>query len=334
MSKLQVILTIIIFVIAGIAISLRGWDGVQGLLWNSQSLWHNWSWDSLACRFDLDRCAVDLDKAPVNFGLYDPRGKFDDLDPVAIQHFFIDWNTYLPAQLLSEMSQAAERYRWPLLTIEPWPDVKRSLTRDNLLKDIVGGEYDRVIEQVCGDIAQFGNPVFVRWGHEMEVVNGRYPWAQDKPVDYIAAYRYFVDKCRALTEPEQVFFVWSPVGEKNLDQYWPGREFADYVGLSIFGFPEWDQDYYGYTRSFSEIFGEKYARVEKYDRPVMVAELGVTGDAVHQQSWLYQAYQNLDQYPLLKTLVYFNSVDNPEAWGPNYPIPDWRIPEKFFQTSP
>ena len=330
MSKLQILLTIIVFVVAATAVVLRGAVGLGGLLWNSQLFWQNFSLDGIVCRFDVSRCVTDLGNATANFGVYDPEGQFADTSSVAIEHFFIAWNNYASEELLDDMQQAADKYRWPLLTVEPWPDIESGLNRNTLLADIDAGRYDQYINNICLDIGEFGKPVFVRWGHEMEIVNGRYPWAQEDAAAYVSSYQYFVSQCRSLTQPEQVYFVWSPVGEKNLDQYWPGREYVDYVGLSIFGFPEWDQDYYGYTRSFNEIFGEKYARVEKYDRPVMVAELGVTGSAKHQQIWLYQAYQNLDNFPLLKTLIYFNSPDKPEAWGPSYPVPEWRISPQAF----
>jgi beta-mannanase len=42
-------------------------------------------------------------------------------------------------------------------------------------------------------------------------------------------------------------------------------------------FHEWDLAHYGKVRSFDEIFVEKYGRVAGFNKPVMIAELGVTG---------------------------------------------------------
>jgi cellulose synthase (UDP-forming) len=157
----------------------------------------------------------------------------------------------------------------------------------------------------------------------MEFVTGRYPWAQADPQVYVAAYRHFVDRCRLLAD--RVFYVWSPVGNNELAAYWPGRPYADYVGVSVYGFPEWDLDHHGRVRPFDEIFAEKYERVRGYDRPVMIAELGVTGSRDHQAAWLRAAARRFERYALLRSVVYFNAVDSRAAWPAHYRVPDWRL---------
>ena len=57
----------------------------------------------------------------------------------------------------------------------------------------------------------------------------------------------------------------------------------------------------------------------------MVAELGVTGDTNYQKRWMMQLFRDLDNYPLLKSLVYFDSQDHVGAWEGKYSVPDWRI---------
>jgi hypothetical protein len=51
------------------------------------------------------------------------------------------------------------------------------------------------------------------------------------------------------------------------------------------------------------------------------------------KTWWYNALKNLKQYDQLKTIVYFNSKDSPEAW-PDYQVPDWRIRENIFPVTP
>ena len=68
----------------------------------------------------------------------------------------------------------------------------------NLLQDIVAGRYDTNIQWACTDIATNPGQVIVRWGHEMENLTGRYPWATSNSGAYVAAYKYVVDKCRAI----------------------------------------------------------------------------------------------------------------------------------------
>ena len=103
---------------------------------------------------------------------------------------------------------------------------------------------------------------------------------------------------------------------------------VDWIGLPVFGFPERDLDLYGSLRSFSEIFEEKYERVRVYRKRVIIAELGVAGEPKYQESWIKQLYRDLsdtERFPLLKSIVYYDSMDHAGAWEERYSVPDWRI---------
>jgi cellulose synthase (UDP-forming) len=267
----------------------------------------------------------------VNFGVYDPGGQFEL--PLAIQHVFIRWDANAPGDLALALASAARQGRWPLVTVEPWPRQSDALAIGRLFPDIVDGRYDGAIAAICRDIATFAKPVFVRWGHEMEYVTGRYPWAQADAAGYIRAYRHFVDTCRGVTD--NVFYVWSPAGNRELSNYWPGTvdgpQYADYVGLSVYAYPDADVAEYGTVRSFDEIFAEKYRRVEGFRRPVMITELGVTGGSAHQRAWMQDALESFNRYPLLKSVVYFNAVDSRLAWSPALKVPNWQIDPEVFR---
>jgi beta-mannanase len=43
------------------------------------------------------------------------------------------------------------------------------------------------------------------------------------------------DLCRSITK--NVFYIWSPVGNQELKDYWPGAAYADYVVWSVYAFP-------------------------------------------------------------------------------------------------
>ncbi len=267
-------------------------------------------------------------KLAVNFGVYDPERSYDG--PMAIEHFFIQWNAYNPSKLKGDLERASKKGRWPLITVEPWPYNRDEVGTRKLFSDIKEGKYDQAIVSICADIKEFRKSVFVRWGHEMEYVTGRYPWAQVEYSEYISAYRYFVDTCRSMTK--NIVYVWSPAGNKGLQKYWPGREYADYVGVSVYGFPDHDLFHYGKVHSFDEIFAEKYMRVEGFDRPIMITELGVTGGKGHQFSWVNEAMRSFPRYPLLKSIVYFNAIDSRSAWPKNFAVPDWQIDLNLFPS--
>ena len=166
----------------------------------------------------------------------------------------------------------------------------------------------------------------------MENVTGRYPWATNDAPAFIGAYRYFVTKCRAIAN--NAIYVWSPVGNSNLPSYWPGAEYVDWVGLSMYSYPSWEMAYYGKVRGFVEAFSERYNFVKAYNKPIMIAEFGAidtpSGSISYtsptaRDAWLKAALASAPQFPLLQMFVFFNAQD-PAAWGANYPAPDWRLP--------
>jgi beta-mannanase len=274
-------------------------------------------------------CGGEISASTVALGAYDYKHEYDGA--LAIEHWFIRWNTYDRAAFKKELQRASEKKRWPLITIEPWPDEQTEAGTSKLFPEIVAGKYDPAIKNVCTDIGEFGKPVFVRWGHEMEYVSGRYPWAQTDHDGYVSAYRYFVDSCRSMAK--NIFYVWSPAGNQELRDYWPGQQYADYVGVSVYAFPEWDLAHYRKVRSFDEIFVEKYGRVAGFNKPIMIAELGVTGTQEHQFSWLDEAMRNFARYPLLKSVVYFNAIDSRSAWPDPFPVPNWYLDLTIFPAT-
>ena len=258
-------------------------------------------------------------------GAYDPQQSLASTSTVTFDHYFVSWDMSTQwisgvnqhQALLQDLSATTARARHPIVTLEPWSIA--GLNAANLLQDIVAGKYDANIQWACADFATYPGTLVVRWGHEMENLTGRYPWATSNSSAYIAAYRYVVTKCKALA-PNTVY-MWSPAGNRNLSSYWPGATYADYVGLSVYDYPDWEVSYYGYNRTFQQNFGERYSYVSGYGRPVVIAEFGATGST--QVQWLTDALASMANFPLLQTAVFFNAKD-PVGWG-SLPAPDWRI---------
>jgi len=259
-------------------------------------------------------------------GAYDPEQTLTTSSTIHLDHYFVSWDMGTQwiaglnqhQALLQDLSSSRARGRQPLVTLEPWSVA--GLSSSNLLQDIVAGKYDANIQWACTDLAAYPGTVIVRWGHEMENLTGRYPWATSNAGAYVAAYHYVVDKCRAL-DPNTVY-MWSPTGNRNLAAYWPGSNYADYVGLSVYDYPAWEVSYYGYNRSFHENFTERYNYVAGFGKPIFIAEFGATGTT--QVQWLTDALADMGNFPLLQAAVFFNAKD-PAGWGANFPPPDWRV---------
>ena len=259
-------------------------------------------------------------KAP-DFGVYDPDHEFSGNSNIAIEHAFVTWtDPDISGEIQRAYDYAKARNRWLMLTIEPWFSNGRQ--SENLLKDTLAGAYDGEIEKVCTSIASLKAPLFVRWGHEMETGPRRYSWAQDDPSRYIDSYKRFVDHCRSHTS--NIYFVWSPAGDPKLDEFFPGKNYVDFVGISVYDCPKCGSAPAGGSYSAASIFKAKYERVAHYRLPVMITELGVDGDDQRKRTHLNELLSSLGQYPLLRAVFYFNAQDTPGAWPADY-RPDWHL---------
>ena len=257
----------------------------------------------------------------MNLGLYDPDDTYSTESRVSIENVFFSWND-APEGITNSINTVIGRGRIPILTLEPWP-LNKDDTPDQFLQSVIAGNFDQTIRSVCEVVGSSGDTIFIRWGHEMELKTVRYPWAGSNPDLYIQAYQHFVNSCRAVSP--SIRYIWSPAGDKGLEKYWPGENFVDYIGLSVFSYDEWEKENIGRQRSFHEILAGKYNRVVKYKKPIIVAELGVTGSEKHKFDWLKAARQSFRSFSNLKAVVYFNKIDSEGVWGPNLQPPDWSV---------
>lgn len=263
------------------------------------------------------------------FGVYDPDGDFTDKTPVVIEHLFLPWeDVYLPS--LNDADQyALERNRALLVTVEPWTWSRSERnTAQYLRRGIARGEYDPNMAAICDVLATLKSPVTLRFAHEMDDTSGQFIWAGWKPKDYISAYRRMIDLCRA--HAPNITVMWSPLGEPNMADYYPGDEYVDLVGLSVFGLQAWDQAKFGHDRTFDEIFAPRYERAAKFGKPVVVAELGYVGSADYVEMWKKSVRVEKKEYPSLVGVVYFNQHEV-YPWPENFGAPDWRMKNQILQ---
>ena len=156
----------------------------------------------------------------------------------------------------------------------------------------------------------------------MEDRSGRFSWADWPPQDYIKAYRKVADQFRKDRPTVQI--MWSPKGQEDLEKYYPGDDYVDVIGLSVFGLQDYDMREYGAPRTFTEALKPGYERVAPFRKPIWVAELGYEGDANYMQPWIQAATARNDQFPDLKEVIYFNDRDV-IGWPFGLGRPNWRV---------
>lgn len=265
----------------------------------------------------------------VPFGVYDPDGDFARDTEVVIEHLFLPWeDVYLPS-LNDADAYARERNRALLVTLEPWTWSRSERNTARYLRNgISSGEYDANVAAVCNVLATLQSPVTLRWGHEMDDDNGQFIWAGWEPQDYITAYHHVVDLCRK--SAPQITVMWSPLGDEGMQDYYPGDEYVDLVGVSVFGLQAWDQAKYDHDRTFDEIFAPRYERAAAFGKPVVVAELGYVGDADYVKMWENSVRQVKPEYPALVGISYFNQLEV-YPWPEGFGTPDWRVKNQILE---
>lgn len=256
----------------------------------------------------------------MDIGVYDPQEKYSHIK-LDYELSYSSWSED-PEKIKSDAIKIAKSSRTPIMTIEPWATNGNS--NDNILKDIILGKYDLIVENICGSLSQTKEHMILRLGHEMDIEGSRYPWSDKDPQEFANAYRHFVDTCKSQDKNSKISFMWSPSGEHDSNLYWPSDGYVDYIGLSVYSFDLWDIKNLGKRRSFLGVFLPKYLRVHSYEKPVIIAEMGVTGSKIYKEKWIKRAVYLMKLFPNLQGFIYFNAQDVQNAWGADLPTPDWR----------
>jgi len=273
--------------------------------------------------------AAEVPPGTLPFGAFDPVGDYSEETDYLIEHVFLPWEDVSLLSLLDADEYALERNRALMVTIEPWTwTVDERNTPQFLRNGILNGYYDANMRGICMILKDLQSPISVRWGHEMERDEGQFIWSGWNPDDYITAYKRMIDICRA--EAPNINVIWSPAGDEGLEKYYPGDDYVDVVGLSIFGLEEWEDEILGGVRDYDEWLDEIYPRASVFGKPVLVAELGYVGSAGYVSIWENQVRQPHEDKPLLAGVVYFNQKEV-YPWPDGYGLPDWRLENRVIE---
>lgn len=134
----------------------------------------------------------------------------------------------------------------------------------DVAKKAGNGDYDAVIRQYSAWAKTVNRPIYLRIGYEFDG-----PHNALEPDEYVVAYRHIVDLMRA-DGVDNIAFVWhsygyAPYKGYPLSDWYPGDEYVDWVGISIFGSP------YGAPGLSPE--GDALLDFAKtHQKPVMIAE--------------------------------------------------------------
>jgi beta-mannanase len=263
-----------------------------------------------------------IGKQTPEFGIYDPENKFSRSTCFSFEQLYFSWIDIDETTLQSKINKIINIKRIPVITIEPWNGKNDENT---LLADIPKGKYDANIDKVIKILSHCSGRLFLSWGHEMDQdLTKRYPWSGKEPDLFVFAYKYVHDRINKSLKNGKIKWIWSPVAKKGCEKYWPGNDYADYIGMPIYSYPAWDKSYYGHIRSFKSWYEEKYNLVRPFHKPVIIVEFGVTGSSDYQTLWLQEAFESFNNFPSIETILFFYTKDTEGSWGKNFETPDWR----------
>ena len=178
------------------------------------------------------------------------------------------------------------------------------------------GEYDEVIKQSANWATSVDRPIYLRIGYEFDG-----PHNQLEPNEYVQAYRRVVDLMRA-EGVENVAFVWhsyifAPFNNHPLSAWYPGDEYVDWVGVSLFGLLYQDAELLAHGDAVLEF-------AKTHHKPVMVAESSPTAgiEAKNLDTWdsWFVNFFSVCYRKNIKAISFINA-----NWeGYNFPGVDWK----------
>ncbi|MBF0595485.1 MAG: hypothetical protein HQL22_11045 [Candidatus Omnitrophica bacterium] len=165
-----------------------------------------------------------------------------------------------------------------------------------MLKEIVSGELDGNIDKIGEWIKGSGKHVYLRIGYEFDNPENEYD-----PQQYVAAYRYIVDRLHK-TNVTNVDFVWHTMAWQDRDQpvydplkWYPGDHYVDWLGISFFDAERHEE---------RDIAAELARKIHK---PLMIAESSpFSQNTVEQKlAWMKSLFEFINKNDV-KFLSYIN----------------------------
>ncbi len=195
------------------------------------------------------------------------------------------------------------------------------------LGGIINGDFDQQLRKWAREARNYEGPLLAEFGVEM---NGDwFPWSgywngagetggygnpefPDGPERFRDAYRHIIEIFRQEGAENITWFFHAnadsfPEEEWNkIGNYYPGDNYIDWVGLSVYGaiFPDEKQDWE--ELSFREKFLKTYQQVKAFapNKPLAVLEFGVIEDP-RKPAWIRQAFDFIKQFPDIKAISWW-----------------------------
>jgi mannan endo-1,4-beta-mannosidase len=179
---------------------------------------------------------------------------------------------------------------------------------------IAAGDYDGYLRQYADSVADFGHPVVIGFGHEMNATVYSWGYGKVAPSTFVAAWRHIVTLFRS-EGANNVTWLWTiqadQTGTGPIASWWPGSSYVSWVGI--------DGYYYRPSDTFTHVFVQTIDQVRQFtNKPVLLSETAVARSA-NQYVSIVNLFRGMATYHTLG-LVWF---DKDQSQQPEHQ--DWRI---------
>ena len=190
--------------------------------------------------------------------------------------------------------------------------------------ELARGDHDPWLRQQADRLAAFGEPIFLRYYHEMEA--GYRSSEVHSAADMIAAWRHVheIFQARGATN---VVWVWCPTAWSFVTRspwppnYYPGDAYVDWIAADGYN---WYPRPGSQWRSFTQVFDPFYDWASTKTKPIMIAENGVMEDpaqAARKAAWITSSRDLLPSaYPMIEAILYFDTQMTRNGFTHTWPV--------------
>jgi Glycosyl hydrolase family 26 len=195
------------------------------------------------------------------------------------------------------------------------------------VRGIAAGAYDGYLRSYADTVRNFGHPVVIGFGHEMNANWYSWGYTHVPAPTFVAAWRHVVTLFRR-QGATNITWLWtlqaSTRGTGPVRSWWPGAKYVTWVGI--------DGYYYRPSDTFASVFGQTIAQVREFTRkPVLLSETAA-GPGAGQAAKINNLFTGMRQYATLG-LVWFDMTQHQGIYHQDWRLEDSPGAEAAFRQS-
>lgn len=195
--------------------------------------------------------------------------------------------------------------------------------------DIAAGDYDIYLRTYADAVRDFGHPVVIGFGHEMNA--DWYSWGyKNLPAStFVAAWQHIVTLFRS-QGADNVTWLWTLEADQrgktgpSVEDWWPGNSYVNWIGID--GYYETSGD------TFTKVFGQTIDQVRRFtNKPVLLSEVAV-GPAAGQAVNIPNLFLGIQDYKTLG-LVWFDKDQSGSLAHQDWRLEGDQLAESAFRLA-